>query len=532
MKRYELLVIGAGPAGLSAAVEAAKAGMKVAVFDENTGPGGQLFKQIHKFFGSKEHHAKVRGFAIGQKLLAEAEKYGVEVFLSATVMGIYEQKELLVKIGDKVDHFKGDYIIIAVGAAENMIPFKGWDKPGVMGAGAAQTLMNLHGIQPGDKVIVVGSGNVGLIVAFQLLQVGCDLLAVLDAAPRIGGYGVHAAKIARTGVPFLTSHTIIEAKGEERVESAVIAEVDEHFRPVPGTEKEIQVDTILLAVGLTPMSSLAINAGCEVQYCDNGGRMSPVTTTDRFGQTTVPGIFCCGDCRKETAVGAPSAMIQGRTSAAKIAELAGYLSPEEATERIADYDCSLEALSGGFFSVKNKGRTDIAKTDEGYPISRNLLEHGYLKEEELQSFPSAMPASRHGIHPIIECTQNIPCNPCQDACAFGCIKVGQDICRLPELDPEGKCVGCGMCVASCSGQAIFLINRDYAPGYATVGIPYEFLPLPEAGTVGKALDRSGVAVCDAEVISVKLNKAMDKTALLTMKVPVGFADSARFFKMN
>ena len=88
MKRYELIVIGAGPAGLSAAIEAAKAGMEVAVFDENAGPGGQLFKQIHKFFGSKEHDAKMRGFRIGQKLLAEAEEYGVKVFLNAVVMGI------------------------------------------------------------------------------------------------------------------------------------------------------------------------------------------------------------------------------------------------------------------------------------------------------------------------------------------------------------------------------------------------------------------------------------------------------------
>lgn len=532
MKRYELIVIGAGPAGLSAAVEAAKAGMKVAVFDENAGPGGQLFKQIHKFFGSKAHYAKIRGFNIGKKLLAEAEQYGVEVYLNATVMGIYAQKEILVKIGDEVDHYKGDYLIIAVGAAENMIPFKGWDKPGVMGAGGAQTLMNLHGVQPGHKVIIVGSGNVGLIIGLQLMQVGCELVAILDAAPRVGGYGVHAAKIARCGVPFLTSHTIVEAKGEDHVTSAIIAEVDNHFRPIPGTEKEIDVDTILLAVGLTPMSTLANNAGCEVKYVDNGGRLSPVTTTDEFGETTVPGIFCCGDCRKETAVGAPSAMIQGQTSAAKIAERAGYLTTEEAGKKIAEYEESMEQLSGGFFSVKNKGRMDITTTDEGYPISQSLLKYGYLTEEELKAFPAAMPKGKKGIHPVIECTQNIPCNPCQDACAFGCIKVGSDICRLPELTPDGKCVGCGMCVASCSGQAIFLINEDYAPGYATVGIPYEFLPLPEAGTIGKALDRSGKPVCDAEVVSVKLTPAMDKTALLTMKVPVKYVNSARFFKMN
>lgn len=240
MKRHELIVIGAGPAGLSAAIEAAKAGMDVIVFDENARPGGQLFKQIHKFFGSKQHHAKERGFRIGEDLLKEAEAAGVTVQLNATVMGIYENKEVTVKHGSEVDHYKADKIILATGAAENMIPFKGWDTPGVIGAGAAQALMNLQGVQPGQKVLMVGSGNVGLVVSFQLLQAGCQVVAVIDAAPRVGSYGVHAAKVARTGVPFYMSHTVVEAKGGDYVTSAVIAQVDDHFQPIPGTEKELE----------------------------------------------------------------------------------------------------------------------------------------------------------------------------------------------------------------------------------------------------------------------------------------------------
>ena len=117
MKRHELIVIGAGPAGLSAAIEAAKAGIDVVVFDENARPGGQLFKQIHKFFGSKEHHAKERGFRIGEDLLKEAEEVGVRVELNSTVMGIYENKEVTVRNGDEVDHYKADKILIATGAA-------------------------------------------------------------------------------------------------------------------------------------------------------------------------------------------------------------------------------------------------------------------------------------------------------------------------------------------------------------------------------------------------------------------------------
>ena len=250
MKRYELIVVGAGPAGLSAAVEAAKQGMKVIVFDENEKPGGQLFKQIHKFFGSKEHRAKIRGFKIGEELLKEAEESGVEVVLNATVLGLFQDKEVTVRIGESVFHYKGNAVIVATGAAENMVTFPGWTLPGVIGAGAAQTMMNLHGIKPGKRVLMLGTGNVGLVVSFQLIQAGCEVAALVDAAPRVGGYGVHGAKVARTGVPFYLSHTIVKAEGEDRVTGVVIAQVDEHFTPIPGTEKHFDVDTICLAVGL------------------------------------------------------------------------------------------------------------------------------------------------------------------------------------------------------------------------------------------------------------------------------------------
>ena len=170
MKRYDFLIVGAGPAGLSAAIEAAKRGMQVAVFDENAKPGGQLFKQIHKFFGSKEHKAKIRGFVIGQQLLEEAQKLGVSVILNATVIGLYAEKELVVRIGEEIHHYKGDAVLVATGAAENMVTFDGWTLPGVIGAGAAQTMMNLHGIRPGKKILMLGSGNVGISCCRQVVK--------------------------------------------------------------------------------------------------------------------------------------------------------------------------------------------------------------------------------------------------------------------------------------------------------------------------------------------------------------------------
>ena len=131
---------------------------------------------------------------------------------------------------------------------------------------------------------------------------------------------------------------------------------------------------------------------------------------------------------------------------------------------------------------------------------------------------------------MIECTQNIPCNPCQDACPKGCIRIGEKITSLPAVDAAKECVGCGMCVASCSGQAIFLIQEDVGPGVGEVTIPYEFLPLPRAGDTGTALGRDGRPVCTATVVKVRSSPAFDHTNLLTIKVPNDMLMKVRFYQ--
>ncbi len=523
MKRYNLIVIGAGPAGLSAAIEAKKNGMEnVAIFDENSRPGGQLFKQIHKFFGSKEHRAKERGFRIGEELLEEAKSLGIDVHLNSVVAGIYfPMKRISVIKNESVANYSADNIILATGANENFIPFEGWTLPGVIGAGAAQTMMNLHGVKPGNRILMVGSGNVGLVVSFQLLQAGCHVEAVIDAAPKIGGYGVHASKVARTGVPFYTSHTIIKAEGTDCVTGAVIAQVDSKFCPIKGTEKHLEVDTICMAVGLTPMSKLASMAGCEM--IDSGGA---APKTDEFGETSVEGLYASGDVAGIEE--ASSAMITGRISALAACRKDGYITNDDFDKIYSGLKDSVEKLRKGMFGHKNKGRNDIVKTDEGIELSECLLKKGYIFDDEIARFPGI--AEGQGIHPVIECTQNIPCNPCQYACRFGCINVGNDITSLPSVDINKRCTGCGMCVANCPGQAIFLVDNGYEPGFSSVTIPYEFIPRPKAGEKGFAFSRSGEKLCEAEVIEVKDFPAYDKTALLTMKVPNDMSMKARFYK--
>lgn len=339
MIRCEMVCVGAGPAGLAAAVEAARNGVQVVVYDENDRPGGQLFKQIHKFFGSREHRAMERGFDIGNSFLAEARQLGVEVSLNSVVLGIYENGALNVMIRDRIEHVRAERTLVATGASENMIPFPGWTLPGVIGAGAAQTMANIHGIRPGNTILMVGSGNVGIIVSYQLLQAGCQVAAVIDAAPEIGGYAVHAAKIARVGVPFFMSHTIKEAHGRERVEGATIVEVDSEWKPIAGTEKDFDVDTICIAVGLNPMTQLLRMTGCKMVHLPGlGGR---VPAHDLNQETSVKGIYVAGDAAGIEE--ASTAIIEGRIAGLAIARSLGYLDESEFSKQ---RDAQLKSIVG------------------------------------------------------------------------------------------------------------------------------------------------------------------------------------------
>ena len=339
MKRYEMVCIGAGPAGLAAAIEAARAGVEVVVYDENDRPGGQLFKQIHKFFGSREHRAKERGFSIGRSLLAEAEELGVQVVLGAVVLGVYDGRTLNVQMQGRIEQVRAQKILVATGASENMIPFPGWTLPGVIGAGAAQTMANIHGVRPGKNLLMVGSGNVGVVVAYQMLQAGCRVAAIIDAAPKIGGYGVHAAKVARYGVPFFMSHTIKEARGDGRVQGVTVVAVDEKWQPRPGTEKDFEVDTVCLAVGLNPMTQLLRMAGAQMVPAPVLGGQVPAHDLNQ--ETSLEGVYIAGDVSGIEE--ASTAIIEGRIAGLAAAHSLGCLDDYEFEVR---RDQQLKSMTG------------------------------------------------------------------------------------------------------------------------------------------------------------------------------------------
>ena len=333
MKTCELLIIGAGPAGLSAAIEAAQAGVKVLMIDVNEKAGGQLFKQIHKFFGSSMHRAGVRGIDIGRELLEKCEELGVEIWLNSLAMGIYSDKRVAVdrKIGldeHKLVLVQAQKILISTGASENAVRFPGWTLPGVMGAGAAQTMTNFHRVLPGKKVLTIGSGNVGLIVSYQLMQAGAEIEGIVEALPKINGYAVHASKLTREGIPIYTGYSIVEAHGTERVNEAVIAKVNPDWTFEAGTEKTIEVDTIAIATGLKPLTGLAHMAGCKLINDRFLGGWAPVH--DRNMETTVKDIYIAGD---STGVEeANTAIEEGKLAGIAAAQSLGYISDAEAEE--------------------------------------------------------------------------------------------------------------------------------------------------------------------------------------------------------
>jgi len=297
IKKYEALVIGGGPSGLGAAIELSRYGIKTLLVDEQEILGGQLVKQTHKFFGSREHYAGVRGIDIPQKLMDEVIKE-IDIYKNSTVIGIFQphRKVVIYKEQKTLEEHYIPYIVIATGASENMILFENNDLPGVFGAGAVQTLMNQFGVIPGDRILMVGAGNIGLIVSYQLMQAGSKVLMVIEAGPKIGGYHVHSSKIARMGVPIKTCTTIVKAIGKERVEGAVIQKVDKNWNPVPGTEEEISVDTICLSVGLSSSYRLALHAGCKTVFIREMGKKFP-----RNGQVRI--IFISHICHKNCKAG-------------------------------------------------------------------------------------------------------------------------------------------------------------------------------------------------------------------------------------
>jgi len=290
----DVIIIGGGPAGLCAAKMLADQDVSVLLVDRDHHLGGQLVKQTHKFFGSEKQYAKNRGFEIANILINDIiDKPNIEIMLGAFVIGLYKDHVMSLVKDDEYYKFKAKAFIIATGASEKSLAFENNDLPGIYGAGAIQTLMNVYGIIPEDEVLMVGSGNIGLIVSYQLLQAGVKVKGIVEAASSIGGYKVHATKLKRLGVPFYMQHTIKRALGKDSLEAVEIVKLTDDFQEIENETKMIEVKALCVAVGLSPLSQLLGMMEVNMKYIKELGGLVPVL--NHLNQTSNPNIFACGD---------------------------------------------------------------------------------------------------------------------------------------------------------------------------------------------------------------------------------------------
>ena len=456
----EVFIMGGGPAGLSAAIEIASAGVDVIIADDKHVLGGKLGLQTHNFFGSvKECYAGVRGVDIGTILSDKVGEFNnIKVWLNSPVVGVFSDKKIGVVKDGKYVLVKTKKILVAAGAREKNLAFPGCDLPGIYGAGAFQTLVNRDMVKSADKLFIVGGGNVGLIAAYHALQAGIDVLGLVEALPECGGYKVHLDKIRRLGVPVWTSHTVVCAIGDGKLEKVILSKVDKNFKLISGTEMEFDVDTLLIAVGLSPISEMLEKA-------------------------------------KEFGIEAYSA---------------------------GDADVIAEA-SAAIFGGKITARKILHSMNINLPISKEWeFIAGVLQSRPGKVVKLTSPnRTSKGVYPVIRCTQEIPCDPCVDVCPKKSIKLGgNSIMNLPIFD--GDCTGCGKCVAICPGLAITIVDLRYDPNQnlAKVIIPWE-LPdgILRTGDIRTTTGFEGEVIGKCKVIGIKEAKWQDRRKLLHLEVP-------------
>jgi len=464
VKTIPVLIIGGGPAGLSAAIELGILGVEVLLVDDKSQLGGKLVLQTHRFFGSKQTvYAGSRGIDIAKKLADQVKRFNtIEVWLETTAVGIYEEKTVgfWQVENDNYALVKPEILLVATGARERNLMFKGNTLPGIIGAGAFQTLVNRDLLRPANNLFIVGGGNVGLIAGYHALQAGINVVGVVEALPKCGGYKVHEDKLARLGVPILTSHTIVEATGKDRVESVKIAQVDNNFHIIQSTEKEVSCDSVLIAVGLNPVNEFTIKA-----------------------QEVGMQVFSAGD-----------------------------------SDEIAE-------ASAAMFAGKIKG-LEIAKalniTKEKIPLKWRAFE-SILKSKPGEVLSNSNQPGKGDVFPVIHCRQEIPCDPCAHICPLNLISLKRDdILSLPEFCPSEtrKCVGCERCVAICPGLVITLVDMRTDSEYPTVSIPYEFNDETiNSGDIVQVTSEGGDVLGGYPIVSLQTLRKFAKTLIIRVKVP-------------
>ena len=292
---YDVVIIGGGPAGLAAALAAREAGIeKVVILERDRELGGILNQCIHNGFGLHTFHEELTGPEYAARFIEKVKEQNIEYRLGTMVIQLSEDKVVTAMSRDLgLYHIQAKAVVLAMGCRERprgALGIPGYRPAGIFSAGTAQRFVNVEGKMPGKEVVILGSGDIGLIMARRMTLEGAKVKAVAELMPYSGGLKRNIVQCLNDyGIPLKLSHTVVDIKGKERVEGVVLARVDETRRPIPGTEEEIACDTLLLSVGLLPENELSIGAGVPIDPVTLG----PVV--DESLETGVPGVFACGN---------------------------------------------------------------------------------------------------------------------------------------------------------------------------------------------------------------------------------------------